>query len=48
MIQKTKAGILPIDIEKDETGDYTIVMPQGKTEITAPFVHTLTASREKL
>ena len=36
-VQKTKAGILPIDIEKDETGDYTIVMTQGKPKITAPF-----------
>ena len=40
-VQKTKAGILPIDIEKDETGDYTIVMTQGKPEITAPFAHEL-------
>ena len=28
-VQKTKAGILPIDIEKDETGDYGSICAQN-------------------
>lgn len=42
-VQKTKAGILPVDIEQEESGDYIIVMTQGKPEISEPFAPELTA-----
>lgn len=36
VIQKTKAGILPVDIVK-QGDDYSIIMTQGKPEVSDPF-----------
>lgn len=36
VIQKTKAGILPVDVVKDGD-DYSIIMTQGKPEVYAPL-----------
>lgn len=36
VLQKTKAGILPVDIIQ-EAGDYSIVMTQGTPEVSSPF-----------
>lgn len=36
VIQKTKAGILPVDIVKDGD-DYSIIMTQGKPEVSEPL-----------
>lgn len=38
VIQKTKAGLLPIDIIRDGT-DYAIIMTQAKPEVSQPFEH---------
>ena len=36
VIQKTKAGILPVDVVKDGD-DYSIIMTQGKPEVSKPL-----------
>ena len=36
LVQKTKAGILPVDIE-DDNGDKTVTMTQGEISISDPF-----------
>ncbi|MGL5437537.1 MAG: PhzF family isomerase [Lachnospiraceae bacterium] len=36
VIQKTKAGLLPVDIVKEES-DYSIIMTQGTPEVGMPF-----------
>lgn len=41
MVQKTKAGILPVDIKKDN-GDTTITMTQGEISISDPFSDDIT------
>lgn len=40
VIQKTKAGILPVDVLWQE-GDYTIVMTQGAPEVSEPLSQSL-------
>lgn len=37
VLQKTKAGILPVDIVQED-GDYSIIMTQGSPEVSEPFV----------
>lgn len=41
VIQKTKAGLLPVDIIKKD-GDYAIVMTQGKPDVGKPFDKEMT------
>ena len=40
VLQKTKAGILPVDIVKEDD-DFSIIMTQGNPEIGEPFCLTL-------
>ena len=40
IMQKTKAGILPVDIVRDGD-DFSIVMTQGKPEVSEPFAEPL-------
>ena len=42
VIQKTKAGILPVDIVKQDN-DYTIVMTQGTPTVSSPFSDELSS-----
>ena len=42
VIQKTKAGILPMDVIK-QGNDYSIVMTQGKPSVYEPFDHNIRA-----
>lgn len=40
-LQKTKAGVLPVEVKKDDTGDYAVVMTQGKPEISEPLAEKM-------
>ncbi len=40
VLQKTKAGILPVDIIQ-ENGEYSIIMTQGTPEVSKPFAYDL-------